>query len=177
VKWKNIDVGASYYYITGTFVEWLPLLNNAIVRDMVCDEIGRALLECEGCVSAFVLMPDHVHLLVYLPDGGCLHRFNKLWRGRSAQRIVAHATEVNATKILDVMARHANGKSNYAVWKEQVRALAIYSEKKLYAMVNYIHFNPVRRGLVSLAEEWPFSSWRFYECGENVVLDVEPLIL
>ncbi len=64
MKWKNIDIGASYYCITGTFVEWLPLLNNATVRDIVCDEIGRALLECGGYVSALVLMPDHVHLLV-----------------------------------------------------------------------------------------------------------------
>ncbi len=146
MKWKNIDIGASYYYITGTFVEWLPLLNNATVRDIVCDEIGRALLECGGYVSALVLMPDHVHLLVYLPDGGQLHRFNRLWRGRSAQRIIAHAKDVNGTKVLETMARHANGKARFAVWKEQVRALAIYSEKKLYAKVNYIHANPVRRG-------------------------------
>ncbi len=75
------------------------------------------------------------------------------------------------------MARHANGKARFAVWKEQVRALAIYSEKKLYAMVNYIHANPVRRGLVTLPEQWPFSSWRFYEFGEKVGLDVRPLIV
>ncbi len=175
MKWKNIDIGASYYCITGTFVEWLPLLNNATVRDIVCDEIGRALLECGGYVSAFVLMPDHVHLLVYLPDGGQLHRFNRLWRGRSAQRIIAHAKDVNATKVLETMARHANGKARFAMWKEQVRALAIYSEKKLYAKVNYIHANPVRRGLVTLPEQWSFSSWRFYECGERVGLDVQPL--
>ncbi len=47
--------------------------------------------------------------------------------------------------VLETMARHANGKASFAVWKEQVRALAIYSEKKLYVMVNYIHANPVPR--------------------------------
>ena len=75
------------------------------------------------------------------------------------------------------MGRHANGNSRYAVWKEQVRALAIYSEKKLYAMVNYIHGNPVRRGLVTHPGEWSFSSWRFYECGERVGRDVKSLML
>ena len=70
MKWKNLDTGAGYYDITGTFVEWLPMLNNAGVRDIVCEEIGKALDGCGGCVSAFVLMPDHVHLLVYLSDGG-----------------------------------------------------------------------------------------------------------
>ncbi len=153
------------------------MLNNATVRDIVCDEIRRALAECVGYVSAFVLMPDHVRLLVYLPDGGQMHRFNRLWRGRSAQKIIAHAKDVNAAMVLETMARHANVKARFAVWKEQARALAIYSEEKLYAKVNYIHANPLRRGLVTLPEQWPFSSWRFYEFGEKVGLDVRPLIV
>ena len=177
MKWKNIDTGAGYYYITGTFVEWLPLFNNAGVRDIVCGEIGKALDECGGCVSAFVLMPDHLHLLVYLPDGGQLHRFNRLWRGGSAQEIIHQAQELNAGKALEVMAWHANGKSQYAVWKEQVRALSIYSRKKLYAMVDYIHANPVRRKLVMYPEDWAFSSSQYYERGERFGLVVEPLII
>lgn len=52
------------------------------------------------------------------------------------------------------MVRHANGGSRCAVWKEQVRSLPIYTEKKLYAMVDYIHANPVRRKLVTHPEEW-----------------------
>ncbi len=138
---------------------------------------ARALAECVGYVSAFVLTPDHVRLLVFLPDGGQLHRFNRLWRGRSAQRIIAHAKDMNAAKVLETMAGHANVKARFAVWKEQARALAIYSEEKLYAKVNYINANPLRRGLVTLPEQWPFSSWRFYEFGEKVGLDVRPLIV
>jgi hypothetical protein len=63
------------------------------------------------------------------------------------------------------------------VWKEQVRALSIYSRKKRYAMVGYIHANPVRRKLVVRPEDWAFSSSRFYERGERCGLVVEPLIL
>ncbi len=53
---------------------------------------------------------------------------------------------MNAAKVLETMAGHANGKARFAVWKEQARALAIYSEEKLYAKVNYIHANPVSKG-------------------------------
>lgn len=82
-----------------------------------------------------------------------------------------------ATKILETMARHANGGRLYAVSKEQVRSLPIYSEQKLHAMMNYIHANPVRRNLVSEPGEWEFSSWRFYEQGEYVGMGVSPPIL
>lgn len=177
MKWKYIDIGAAYYYITATFTEWLPLFNNREVREIVANEIMRALKECSGMVSAFVLMPDHLHMLVYLPEEHILHRFNMLWRGRSARRITQYAKQMKSLKILEIMASHANGRSRYAVWKEQVRSLPIYSREKLYAMVNYIHLNPVRRGLVQIPEDWDFSSWRFYECGEQAAVDITPLAL
>ena len=76
-----------------------------------------------------------------------------------------------------MFARPANGKAQYAVWKEQVRGLAIYSEKKLHAMVNYIHANPVRRKLVEHPGEWEHSSWGFYGNGEKGLLEIEPPVL
>jgi putative transposase len=174
MKWKNVDAGAGYYFITGTFTEWLPLLRSRTVRSIVCSEISGALTECEGYLSAFVLIPDHVHLLVYLPHDGQLHVFNRLWRGRAARRIVRYAQERNATNVLRVMAHHAHGRSQYAVWKEQARALHVHTADKLQAMVNYIHANPVRRGLAPNPGDWQYSSWAFYNCGAAVELEVTP---
>ena len=56
MKWKNIDIGACYYHITGTCTQWLPLLNNAKARGIVCEEISKALRECGGFLSAYVLL-------------------------------------------------------------------------------------------------------------------------
>ena len=75
------------------------------------------------------------------------------------------------------MKKHAHGSARYVVWKEQVRSLPIYSRPKLYATVNYIHRNPVRRGLVPHPADWLESIWRFYERGEAVRIDVKPLML
>ncbi len=88
MKWKNIDIGPSNYYITATFTEWLPLMKNREIRQIICEEIEKALDECDATLSAFVLMPDHLHLLVFLNEEGVLNRFCKLWRGRSARRII-----------------------------------------------------------------------------------------
>ena len=175
MKWKNIDAGPCYYYITGTCTEWLPLLNNGDARKAVSEEIEKAIKECAGALVAYVLMPNHVHLLVYLPSAEMLHAFNRRWRGRSARRIIDLAKASNAVKLLDILARHANGKAQYAAWKEQVRALAIWSEEKLLAVVNYIHANPVRRGLVNHPGDWPHSSWRFHCFGKPFSRNLSPL--
>ncbi len=176
MKWKNIDIGPGYYYITATFAEWLPLLGRRDVRAIVCDEITRATAECEASIAAFVLMPEHLHLLVYLPKEGLLHRYYKLWRGRSARKLVDLLRTQGDAATLAAMARHANRGCRYAVWKEQVRALAVWSDRKLSVMMDYIHSNPIRRGLVDTANQWEYSSFRFYYCGEPTIFEVVPMV-
>ena len=114
MKWKNIDVGPSYYYITGTITKWLPLLSRPDIRQMVCEDITVAARECGGSIAAFVVMPDHLHLLVFLPEQGLLHKFNKLWRGRSGRHIPALLEKQGEVDILAVLAAHANGGCKYA---------------------------------------------------------------
>jgi putative transposase len=177
MKWRNVDVGAGYYYMTGTFVEWLPLLRREGVRAIISDEVTAALEHCRGSLTAFALMPDHLHLLVYLPGDGLLHNFNRHWRGWSARRIIDALRQQADEEILLVLARHANGECRHAVWKEQVRCLPVVTEEKLRALIDYIHANPVRRGLSAFAHEWPFSSCRFYERGEPVCLKVVPPVV
>jgi REP element-mobilizing transposase RayT len=125
-------------------------------------------------VWACAILPDHVHLLVYLPEEGMLHRFNKLWRGRSGRKIAKLLDPKADEQALQTMAAHANGKAHYAVWKEQVRALAIWNQKKLHAMIDYIHHNPVRRKLVQSTVDWPYSSSRFYDNNQPAILPLTP---
>lgn len=174
MKWKNVDTGAGYYYITGTLTEWLPLFRRLDVRGILCDSIKAAVDDCGVSIAAFVVMPDHVHLLVYLPDGGVLHRFCKIWRGRSGRRIARVMRGGEDERVLSVLRAHARGRSEFAVWKEQVRALPIHSARKLRDVIHYIHANPVRRQLVDDAGAWPFSSFRFYESGERPIMEVTP---
>ena len=177
VKWKNIDIGPAYYYITGTITEWLPLLNRPDIRQIVYDDIKVAVNELNATIAAFVIMPEHLHLLVFLPDEGILHKFNKKWRGRSGRHIAELLVKQNDKDILTVLAKHANGKCKHAIWKEQPRALPIWKKEKLYAKIDYIHANPVRRKLVESPGDWEHSSWRYYERGESVGLDIGPLLI
>ncbi|MHB9036772.1 MAG: transposase [Armatimonadota bacterium] len=139
------------------------------------EDIAAACESCGGSIAAFVIMPDHLHLLVALPEKDSLHKFCKLWRGRSGRHIPRVLEKQGDHKALEVLAKHANGGCHYATWKEQVRALAVWSRPKLYSVVNYIHANPVRRGLVEHPKDWLYSSYRFYEHQEPVGLDVVPI--
>jgi putative transposase len=97
-----------------------------------------------------------------------------LWRGRSARGILDSLHSNHDARVLQIMSLHANGKAQYSVWKEQVRALAIKSELKLRTIVSYIHNNPVRRGLVQSPDQWELSSFAFYECGMQSLMLLTP---
>jgi putative transposase len=174
VKWKNIDAGPSYYYITATVTEWLPLLQRPSIRSIVCPSIRDALDQCGGSMAAYVIMPDHLHLLVWLPESGLLHRFNKLWRGCSGRRIPQLLERQGDRQSLAVLAAHARSGCRYATWKEQVRAVAVWSKRQLHVKIAYTHANPIRKGFVSTPGEWLHSSWRFYEMQEDVDFLITP---
>ncbi|MHB9036239.1 MAG: transposase [Armatimonadota bacterium] len=201
MKWKNFDCGAGCYYITSTFTDWMELFKCQQILQIVKEEIIRAAEDCGAIISAYVFMPNHLHLLVYLPEECLLHRFCKLWRGRSARRITLYlsaecengesdscmrdASGVSALKCRNIggenarsivarMASHANGTARYTAWKEQPRALFVWSRPVLQQKIDYIHNNPCRRSLVEHPGDWPYSSWRFYEGDGRSLLPIGP---
>ena len=49
----------------------------------------------------------------------------------------------------------------------------IWSDKKMLEKLDYMHNNPVERGLVSHVGDWPWSSWRFYYLGDDSMIAMD----
>jgi len=58
---------------------------------------------------------------------------------------------------------------------EAVDDMNIRREKKRQETLNYMHNNPVKRGLVSQPSEWPWPSWRFYCLEDRTLLPIDPM--
>jgi putative transposase len=65
--------------------------------------------------------------------------------------------------------------ARYRVWNRRAYDMNIWSDKKQNEKIDYIHNNPVARGLVGSPGEWPWSSWRFYYREDRSVLAVDRL--
>ncbi len=112
-------------------------------------------------MAAIVLLPEHLHCVWKLPDGdfdfsrrwGCIKsRFSKLWlcAGGSATRTCASRAK-----------RHESGVWQRRFWDHRIR-----DEEDMIRHVNYIHYNPVKHGLVRCPHAWPHSSFlRWVEQG------------
>lgn len=112
------------------------------------------------CVG-FVLMPNHVHAMIWLPDSNHLRRFVHGWKRMSSFELRKWYTAEAPNYFSDF------GPGEH-FWQPKYYGFQIYSEQKLIEKLDYMHLNPVRAGLVSKAVDWQWSSARWYVLRQSV---------
>ncbi|MEA5507857.1 transposase [Halotia wernerae UHCC 0503] len=107
-------------------------------------EISTEVLTTNVTICAWVVLPNHYHLLVHIENFDIL---SKLFRGIHGVTSRQWNLEDNVTK-----------RKIWYSWSDR----AIRSEKHYYTTFNYIHYNPVKHGLVSSPYDWVESSVHWY---------------
>ncbi|MFO0857280.1 MAG: transposase [Phycisphaerales bacterium] len=146
----------------------LPLLGNAKIRDVFVESLLRMREEFDVTLYAWVVMPEHVHLLIR-PDKSADRPL--LWLKMSvAQRVLNRWRELDSPLLSKLQ---VNGSPRFWLkgggFDRNVRAEGEFSET-----VNYIHRNPVTRGLVERPEDWTWSSVQWWMGKDTVECDPPP---
>jgi putative transposase len=168
-KWTNKNLAGALHFVTGNCLNRAEVFND----DRYCLEFLDAIRELRETwpfkLIAYVLMPDHIHLIVNPKDGKITNLTGAL-KGLSARRII-DASPSDAF-LLDKPA--ADG-SIHQVWQESFRALPLWSDWLIWQKINYIHNNPLKAHLVKTAAEYRWSSFRdfYHQSGEPLPVDKE----
>lgn len=142
----------------------LPLLSDSSLLEPLARSIDAAGEAEHFELVAFVLMPDHVHLLSYPREasadfGRYLARIKQPFSKLVKERWTAQGSPL----LESLMIRERPGKVCFRFWQEGAGYdRNLYSPAAIIAAIDYIHNNPVRRGLCSLATQWEWSSARYY---------------
>ncbi len=106
-------------------------------------------------IDAFVLLPDHLHCMWTLPDDD--QDFSKRWRlikGSFSRRC--------DSRFKGVLTASRKHKQEQAIWQRRFWEHVIRDERDFTRHVEYIHYNPVKHGLVKMPREYPYSSFHRY---------------
>jgi putative transposase len=103
-------------------------------------------------IDAIVILPDHLHAILTLPSGDA--DFSGRWR-RIKGNFSSHMIKLGAS-----VHRHPNG--DYALWQRRFWEHTIRDDDDFAHHVDYIHFNPLKHGLVPCVRDWPYSSFHLY---------------
>jgi REP element-mobilizing transposase RayT len=172
--WVNRGEGGDCVFVTTTVLDFVHAFRREEPKDAMVRSI---LLECrraQAKLHAYVAMPNHVHLLLRLPEGMTSRQFmHKLKRNASA-KIRPLLTPAELAEFSDQTGLNGN-----TFWQRSFRSFLVHTPEVFWQKVRYVHLNPVRAGYVESAPDYLWSSARHWEAGwwsEEVGLNLSHLV-
>lgn len=142
----------------------MNLLANDAWRTQLSRSIDAATERHGWRLTAFVFMPNHVHLLVYpLPGNSSVDHLLKAIKRPYSYRIKQDLRQHRSPLLEKLTIRQRPNVQCFRYWQEGPGYdRNLYSEEAVLAAIDYLHQNPVRRNLVPRAVDWRWSSARWY---------------
>ena len=138
--WRRFDHHGFTSLITTNVESRSPVFASTQVARLMLRVIGEVRHETRVRLLAFVIMPDHVHLVLATPPPLRLGRVMQLIKGRFSNRF------------------NRMRKTRGTLWQERHHERALRNERELLAAIEYVHGNPVKAGLADQAESFPWPS-------------------
>lgn len=158
------------HYITFSCYRRLPLLKSARARDVFVQELGKVRDEMEFRLVGYVVMPEHVHLLVSEPRTGTPSTMLQKLKRRVSWKLRKRNKKAPARQM---RLPFADTEEPRSFWQARFYDFNVYSERKRIEKLNYMHENPLKRKLVTHPKDWPWSSWGFYEKQRKVLIGID----
>jgi putative transposase len=142
-----------FHFLTFSCYRRQPLLGDQTAYSVFESELEAVRRQYGFVVGGYVLMPEHVHLLVGEP--------------RNASLAVAMQVLKQKTS------RKLKGRGEAQFWQRRYYDFNVWSEEKRVEKLRYMHRNPVRRGLAAKPEDWRWSSFLHYATGKMGMVEIE----
>src|SRR5262249_9598469 len=146
-------------------------------RQWFLEALDAARRQLNFSLWAYVILPEHVHVLIWPQEPVYEIRLIRTALKVPVQRKALAFLRREAPEYLEQLRdEQPNGDVHFRFWQRGGGYdRNITDSKTLRTMIEYIHLNPVRRGLVSQATDWPWSSARYYAGRSDSILLLDPL--
>ena len=143
-------------------------------RDLLVDRLEQVRKKYQFAICGYVVMPEHIHLLITEPRYGNVSTLMQVLKQRVARKLLSRSrlreggAEQQALFPVD-----QDDVSPTHFWQRRFYDFNVWTEKKRLEKLRYMHRNPVKRGLVSSPELWAWSSFRYYALREKGVVKID----
>jgi putative transposase len=169
--------GGTYFFTVVTFNR-LPILTTFEARKLLRMAWMDVRERYPFTIDAVCLVPEHLHCIWTLPDGDA--NYSIRWKEIKRLFTKGYLTQIGPGETRNE-SRLRRGEA--AIWQRRFWEHTIRDEVDLNRHRDYIHYNPVKHGLVKIVAEWPWSSFHryvglgYYEAGwgEAVGKDVREM--
>jgi putative transposase len=169
-RYQNVG---TLHFITFSCYRRQPLLMKHGAAQMFEHALEEARVKYGFFVFGYVVMPEHVHLLVSEPERGTLATAIKAVKQSVARRQVKLRLRQKDPHNQRTVVWGTQNKRPQHFWQTRYYDFNVCTSQKRVEKLKYIHRNPVHRGLVAQPEDWRWSSYRHYALGEVGTVQIE----
>jgi REP element-mobilizing transposase RayT len=166
---EKYKIGESFrpHFITMTVLDWVDLFTRPVYKNIIIDSFNYCINQKGLVLYAYCIMPSHVHIIASSTDyplNGIIRDFKKFTCKRLIE--VVESKEESRREWLirkfEYAARRVEKGVNHKIWKDGFHPIELISNKMMVQKLEYLHQNPVEEAYVRHAEDWVYSSARFY---------------
>ncbi len=171
---RRFDIEGDAHCLTFSCFRRLPLLSRRRSCDWMCGGLAAGRKKGLYELWAYVLMPEHGHIVLLPTKGVRISQILTAIKQSTAKRALHWLQEHSPAFLPQLLDGQPSGKKSYRFWQRgggydrNLRSL-----RDIFEKIDYIHANPVRRGLVDVASRWPWSSARAWETGCNDPITID----
>jgi len=152
------------HFLTCSCYHRQPWLASASRRDLFLQILEETRQRYGFVVAGYVVMPEHIHLLLSEPERGTPSTIMQVVKQRFARRVLGKKRNRLQTELWP-----ATGER---VWQRRFYDFNIWSARKRIEKLVYMHRNPVKRKLVEEPGQWRWSSYRSYAYREEGAVQI-----
>ena len=161
------------HFLTFSCYRRLPLLGTMQARNLFVQALGKIRERYKFLLVGYVVMPNHVHLLINESSKATPSVVLKVLKQRISRDLRRRRRYAPAGQLRFPFAK--GDRSLPRFWQARFYDFNVWSKKKVREKLDYMHANPVTRKLVDHPKDWPWSSWSFYAKGEAGLVSIDPV--
>ncbi len=166
-NYRRTKINAAWYFFTVVTYQRRSLLTEEAARPILKDAFRQAKAQRPFDMPAFCLMPNHLHCIWKMPEGDCDYstRWAFIKRTFSKGYIAAGGTGLAQTE-------SRLKKRELGIWQRRFWEHRIRDRDDYWNHVHYIHYNPIKHGLVAQVADWPYSTYHRF-CKQGIYEDFD----
>jgi putative transposase len=145
------------HFITFSCYRRLSLLGPARARNVFVRTLDQVRGEYGFKLVGYVVMPEHVRLLISEPQRGTPSTVLKMLKQRVSRVLRSEDSPLPQ------------------FWQRRFYDFNVWTRKKKIEKLGYMHANPLKRGLVEDAKDWSWSSYAFYQRRGKILIEIDPV--
>ncbi len=154
---RRFQQSGQSHFLTFSCYRRQPNFDSPETYDLMVDCLENTRRGFDLCIYGYVIMPEHVHLLVSEPE----------------QASLAEAMHFLKLSFAKQLRSRRGALASGSFWQKRYHDRNVRDAREFTVKLRYLHRNPVKRGLVKEPRDWKWSSFRHYALREIGVVEIE----